>query len=78
MLLISPNLSGDEVLELALWSDVMGHCLHDIKARAVLPCRMEVAGPRMIEARLRYLVVQSASTRSVITGMRVVHGDVGE
>ena len=47
---------------------------HDIKARAVLPCRMEVAGPRMIEARLRYLAVQSASTRSVIRGMRVVHG----
>ena len=70
VLLVSQNLPPEAVVQLALWSDVVGHCLHDIRAMGTTPCLVGTVGRGLIAARLRFLGVQSDSMRNVILLMR--------
>jgi hypothetical protein len=68
--LTANTLNPEEVVQLILWSDVVGQCLND--ARAVDPPLVVrgLVGKNMIIARLRFLGVQSDSTRIAIRCMR--------
>ena len=70
VLLISPDLPAEAVVQLALWSDVIGHCVNDARAIGSSPDKVLREGEGMILARLRSLGVQSDSTRNVIAVMR--------
>ena len=68
--LTSPVMSDTEVVLAIIWTDVVGQCLND--ARADNPPRL-IQGPvgrNILIARLRFLWVQSDSTRHTIQGMR--------
>ncbi len=68
-LLLSPDLLPDDVVQVALWTDVVGHCANDARALGTSPTRMLAEGHEMMAARLRFLSSQSESTRAVITRM---------
>ena len=70
-LLLSPDLLPDAVVQVALWSDVVGHCANDARAAGTAPGRVAVEGERMMAARLRFLAVQSDPARAVIRQIRV-------
>ncbi len=68
--LTAPAMSTEEILQMILWSDVVGQCLND--ARAATPPRLiqGTVGRNMLVARLRFLGVQCDHTRCVICSMR--------
>ena len=70
VLLISPDLPTEAVVQLALWSDVIGYCVNDARAMGSSPDKVLREGEGMILARFRPLGVQSDSTRNVIAVMR--------
>jgi endonuclease/exonuclease/phosphatase family metal-dependent hydrolase len=70
VLLLSPRLAPDVVVQLALWSDVVGHCANEIRALGTAPAQVLADGHEMMAARLRFLAVQSDCTRSVIRRVR--------
>jgi len=70
-LLLSPDLLPDAVVQVALWSDVVGHCANDARAAGTAPGRVAVEGEGMMAARLRFLAVQSDPARAVIQQIRV-------
>jgi hypothetical protein len=70
VLLLSPRLAPDVVVQLALWSDVVGHCANDIRACGTAPARVLAVGHEMMAARLRFLALQSDGTRAVIRRIR--------
>ncbi len=70
VLLLSPRLAPDVVVQLALWSDVVGHCANDIRAAGTAPALVLAVGHEMMAARLRFLAVQSDLSRDVIRGIR--------
>jgi hypothetical protein len=63
--LSAPALSSGDVIQLILWSDVVGQCLNDARASANRCIRKAD-----IVARLRFLGVQCDPTRIVIRNMR--------
>jgi hypothetical protein len=69
-LLLSPGLLPDEVVQVALWTDVVGHCANDARAAGIAPSRVLQEGGGMMAARLRFLAVQSDSARTVIRRIR--------
>ena len=69
-LLLSPDLHPDVVVQVALWTDVVGHCANDARAVGTAPARVFVEGEEMFGARLRFLAVQSDSARTVIRQIR--------
>ena len=64
--LLSPDMPNEVIVQVALWTDVVGHLSNDIRANATLPSRFLVAGKDMIEARLRHLAVLCDGTGAVI------------
>jgi hypothetical protein len=71
VLLLSPDLQPDEDVQVALWTDVVGHCANDIRALGTAPSRVFLDGEGMMAARLRFLAVQSDTSRAVINRIRV-------
>jgi hypothetical protein len=67
---VSAGLSPDEDVQVALWTDVVGHCANDIRAAGATPSRAFEEGGDMMTARLRFLAVQSDSARTVILRIR--------
>jgi hypothetical protein len=53
-------------VQVALWTDVVGHCANDARAAGTAPSRVFVEGEEMFRARLRFLAVQSDPARAVI------------
>jgi hypothetical protein len=72
VLMLSPGLTSGEILEVALWVDVVGHLSNDMRALGMSPTRTLLEGGDMMVARLRQLAVQSDAARAVIRGIRVV------
>jgi hypothetical protein len=70
VLLLSPRLAPDVVVQLALWTDVVGHCANDARAAGTAPARVLAEGHEMMNARLRFLAVQSDCSRVVIQRIR--------
>ena len=70
VLLLSPRLAPEVVVQLALWTDVVGHCANDIRAAGTAPAQVLAVGHEMMAARLRFLAVQSDLSRDVIRGIR--------
>ncbi len=70
VLLLSPDLLPDEVVQVALWTDVVGHCANDARAAGTAPSRVRREGGEMMAARLRFLAVQSDPARAVIRRIR--------
>jgi hypothetical protein len=68
--LTSPVMSGAEVVQAIIWTDVVGQCLNDAKADNPPRLIVGTVGKNMLIARLRFLGVQSDSTRHTIQGMR--------
>jgi hypothetical protein len=75
-MLLSPDLSRDEALQVALWTDVVGHCANDVRAAGTSPARVFVEGEGMMAARLRFLAVQSDGAREVIRRIRTSRDEV--
>jgi hypothetical protein len=71
VLFLSPDLQPEEDVQVALWSDVVGHCANDIRALGTAPSQVFLDGEGMIAARLRFLAVQSGPARAVISSIRV-------
>ena len=65
-----PTFSPDEVVQIALWTDVVGHCANDVRAAGTAPSRVLREGGEMMAARLRFLGVQSDPARAVIRRIR--------
>jgi hypothetical protein len=70
VLLLSPRLAPGVVVQLALWSDVVGHCANDIRAAGAAPALVLADGHERMAARLRFLAVQCDSLRTVIRLIR--------
>jgi hypothetical protein len=68
--LLSPDLSRDEAVQIALWTDVVGHCASDARAAGTSPATVFLEGEGMMAARLRFLAVQSDGAREVIRLIR--------
>jgi len=68
--LTSPVMSDAEVVQAIIWTDVVGQCLNDAKADNPPRLIQGPVGRNMLIARLRFLGVQSDSTRHTIQGMR--------
>jgi hypothetical protein len=68
--LLSPDLSRDEAVQVALWTDVVGHCANDVRAAGTSPATVFIEGEGMMAARLRFLAVQSDGAREAICNMR--------
>ncbi len=68
--LTAPMLSAEEVVQLVLWSDVVGQCLNDARACSPPSAIQGAAGRNTLVARLRFLGVQCGPARSVIRRMR--------
>ena len=68
--LTAPTLSAEEVVQLVLWSDVVGQCLNDARACSPPTAIQGAVGRNMIVARLRFLGVQSDPARIAIRRMR--------
>ncbi len=71
-LLLSSELTHEQAVQIALWTDVVGHCANDVRAAGTLPANVLLHGAEMMKARLRFLAVQSDSAREVICAMRAV------
>ena len=69
--LLSPDLTRDEAVQVALWTDVVGHCANDVRAAGTSPETVFLKGEGMMAARLRFLAVQSDGARENIRLMRV-------
>jgi hypothetical protein len=69
-LILSSDLTPDDVVQVALWTDVVGHCANDIRATSATPSSVSREGDNMMRARLRFLAVQSEPARTVITRIR--------
>ncbi len=69
-LLLSDDSSAEVDLQIALWTDVVGHCANDIRFAGTSPARVLVEGEGMMAARLRILAVQSDGAKSVICLIR--------
>jgi hypothetical protein len=70
VLLISPDMPKEDVCQVALWVDVVGHLSNDLRALGTSPSRALRDGAEMIRARLRQLAVQSEEARAVISLIR--------
>ena len=70
VLLLSPRLAPDVVVQLALWTDIVGHCANDVRALGTAPARVLADGLEMMNARLRFLAVQSDCSGAVIRRIR--------
>jgi hypothetical protein len=68
--LLSPDLTRDEAVQVALWTDVVGHCANDVRAAGTSPATVFLEGEGMMCARLRFLAVQSDGAREVIRQIR--------
>ena len=64
------SMSPEEVVQVILWSDVVGQCLNDARAGSPPLSIQGTVGKNMIIARLRFLGVQCDSTRTTIRNMR--------
>ena len=71
-LLLTPDLPSDAIVQLALWTDVVGHLSNDSRLTGISPTRVLREGVGMIGARLRQLAVQSDQARGVIGSIRVL------
>ena len=71
--LTSPVMSGAEVIQAIIWTDVVGQCLNDAKADNPPRLIEGAVGRNMLIARLRFLGVQCDSTRHTIQGMRSLY-----
>ncbi len=71
VLFVSPCLAPDVDVQIALWTDVVGHCANDARAMGSAPARVLAEGRGMMEARLRFLAVQGGCSRAVIQRIRV-------
>ena len=71
-LLLSPGLHPDVVVQVALWSAVVGQCANDARAAGISPARVFVEGEEMFVARFRFLAVQSDPARAVIRHIRAM------
>ena len=69
-LLLSPDPIPDVDVQVALWTDVVGHCANDARAVGTAPARVLMEGEGMMIARLRFLAVQSDPARAVIRIIR--------
>jgi hypothetical protein len=68
--LTAPLLSSSEVVQVIVWTDVVGQCLNEARA-SVPPLSIQgLAGRNMLMARLRFLGVQNDATRLAIRSMR--------
>ena len=72
-MLLTLGLLPDEVIQVALWADVVGHCANDIRALGTVPSRVLMEGEAMMVARLRFLSIRSDQTRTVIRMIRALH-----
>ncbi len=66
VLLLSLRLAPGVVVQLALWSDVVGHCANDIRAAGAAPALVLADGHERMAARLRFLAVQCDSLRTCL------------
>ena len=64
------SMTPEEVVQVILWSDVVGQCLNDARAGSPPLSIQGTVGANMIIARLRFLGVQCDSTRTIIRNMR--------
>ena len=69
-MLLSPNLSPDVCVQIAIWTDVVGHLSNDIRAGSAPAPVNDEAGEGMVHARLRQLAVQCDGAKAVITVIR--------
>ncbi len=69
-LLLSPELTRDQAVQIALWTDVVGHCANDVRAARSAPSEVLLQGGGMMKARLRFLAVQCDGARAAISVMR--------
>jgi hypothetical protein len=71
---LNADLSRDEAVQIAIWTDVVGHCASDARADGAAPAKVLLEGEGMMAARLRSLAVQSDGAREVIRSIRVAVG----
>ena len=69
-LLLTPELPNEVVPQVALWTDVVGHCANDIRSQGISPAQVRRGSGGMFAARLRQLALQSDSARAVISSIR--------
>ena len=69
-MLLSPHLSPDVCVQIAIWTDVVGHLSNDIRAGSAPAPVNDEAGEGMVHARLRQLAVQCDGAKAVITVIR--------
>jgi hypothetical protein len=69
-LFLSPDLSTNTCVQLALWSDVVGHLSNDIRAMGTPFVLTAGAGTEMVNARLRAVSVLGDDIRPVILQIR--------
>ncbi len=77
VLMVSPGMPKEVVLQIALWVDVIGHLSNDSRALGISPSRSFLDGGELIKTRLRQLAVQSDEARAVIRGIRTASPDTG-
>jgi hypothetical protein len=70
--LTNPTLSPEEVVQLILWTDVVGQCFKDSKSGNPPGLIQGVAGKNMVIARLRFLGVQCDHSREFVRNMRTM------
>jgi endonuclease/exonuclease/phosphatase family metal-dependent hydrolase len=68
--LTAPMLSTNEVVQVIIWTDVVGQCLNEARASNPPLVIHGLAGKNMMIARLRFLGVQCDATRVAIRCMR--------
>ena len=69
-MLLSPHLSPDVCVQIAIWTDVVGHLSNDIRAGSAPAPVNDEAGEGMVHARLRQLAVQCDGAKAVIIVIR--------
>ena len=68
--MLSPDPIPDVDVQVALRTDVVGHCANDARAAGTAPARVLMEGEGMVIALLRFLAVQSDPARAVISRIR--------
>ena len=67
-----PDPIPDVDVQVALWTEVVGHCANDSRAAGTAPARVLIEGEGMMNARFRFLAVHSDPARAVISRIRAV------
>ena len=69
-LLLSPDLPFEVCVQIAVWTDVVGHLSNDIRATGIPVAVVAGSGEAMMDARLRQLAIQSDGAKAVILSIR--------